>query len=180
MPTFGALVDEFLAQHNAEASTLASLKKRLRLRAVHAEPHRLELAAGDPAVDRQWAAAQQVRDFLTQPRDRHIRVSETALENIEEALRDAPRRNGRLELSTAEWTILNRLALDARAHAARLRELADSIEQQVRGITHRSCAARAGRCATRATRRRRRIGASRRSVSGVLVISQSYISSSDV
>jgi integrase len=30
MPTLGELVEEFLAQHNAEASTLASLKKRLR------------------------------------------------------------------------------------------------------------------------------------------------------
>ena len=30
MPTLGEFVEEFLAQHNAEASTLASLKKRLR------------------------------------------------------------------------------------------------------------------------------------------------------
>jgi hypothetical protein len=54
------------------------------------------------------------------------------LENVDEALKDAPTQNGRVELSTAEWATLNRLALDARSHAARLRELADSIDDRVR------------------------------------------------
>jgi len=54
------------------------------------------------------------------------------LENVDEALRDAPTNEGRVQMSTSEWATLTTLAQDARTHAARLRELADSIEQRVR------------------------------------------------
>lgn len=54
------------------------------------------------------------------------------LENVDQALRDAQTENGRVQLETSEWTTLTYLAQDARTHAARLRELADSIELRVR------------------------------------------------
>jgi hypothetical protein len=54
------------------------------------------------------------------------------LENVDLSLRDAPAPNSRVELFTGEWGVLVRFARGVRADAARLRELADSIEQRVR------------------------------------------------